>query len=106
MKQNPLDSMYHKVVKDVQQGLSRYMEEVMKGIIDPAEMGRFAGQSGADPYRVLGLDRSASDEEVKRRFRELARVLHPDTSGGEGTEFLFKLVNLSYEQISRERGWK
>ena len=31
-----------------------------------------------DPYAVLGIDRNASDEEVKNAYRELARKYHPD----------------------------
>ena len=31
-----------------------------------------------DPYQVLGIAESASDEEVKRAYRELARKYHPD----------------------------
>jgi DnaJ-domain-containing protein 1 len=63
------------------------------------------GNIGLDPYRVLGLDKSAPDEEVKRRYRELARKLHPDTAEVKGTEFLFQVVNAAYEQISQERRW-
>ena len=31
-----------------------------------------------DPYKVLGIDPSATDEEVKKAYRELARKYHPD----------------------------
>ena len=31
-----------------------------------------------DPYKVLGIDRNATDEEVKKAYRELARKYHPD----------------------------
>lgn len=34
-------------------------------------------------YQILGLDPSASDDAIRRRYRELARQLHPDLTGGE-----------------------
>ena len=35
-----------------------------------------------DPYSVLGLTPDASDEEVKRAYRALAKKYHPDTNAG------------------------
>ena len=62
-------------------------------------------QGGFDPYRVLNLDRSASDEEIKKRYRELLIKLHPDTAGVAGTDFLLQMMIAAYQQIAAERGW-
>ena len=35
-----------------------------------------------DPYRVLGLEPGASDDEVKAAYRRLAKKYHPDVNGG------------------------
>jgi curved DNA-binding protein CbpA len=39
-----------------------------------------------DPYRVLDVRHDASPEEIKRRWRELAREHHPDRAGGDGEQ--------------------
>ena len=36
-----------------------------------------------DPYQVLGLERGASDDEVKRAYRQLAKKYHPDMNPGD-----------------------
>ena len=36
-----------------------------------------------DPYKVLGLSRDASDEEVKRAYRALAKKYHPALNPGD-----------------------
>lgn len=63
-------------------------------------------QAGIDPYRIMGLDKTAADDQVKKRYRELMVKLHPDTADVKGTEFLFQLVMAAYQQISKERGWR
>ena len=63
-------------------------------------------QGGFDPYRVLSLERSASDEEVKKRYRELLIKLHPDTAGIRGTDFLLQMMIVAYQQIAKARGWQ
>ena len=40
-----------------------------------------------DPFKVLGLKRSASDEDIKTKYRELILIHHPD-KGGDHDEFL------------------
>jgi DnaJ-class molecular chaperone len=103
---HPLNSILDKITKDFHDGLAQYVQEMMRKSIDPSKLGRFAAQPSLDPYMILGLAKDCSDEEVKRRFRGLAKILHPDTSRCQGTEFLFMLVNMSYEQIAKDRGWR
>jgi DnaJ-domain-containing protein 1 len=66
-------------------------------------LGMASGQAAVDLYKIMGLDRSASDEEVKKRYRELVYILHPDKSGTPGTAAFFQMVNTAYELIKRER---
>ena len=53
-----------------------------------------------DPYKVLGLDRNATDEEVKQAYRRLAKKYHPDLNPGD-QEAARKMqqVNEAYDQI-------
>ena len=65
----------------------------------------------ADAYRTLGVKPSASDEEVKRAYREKAKSCHPDVLRSQGasdrkvaeaTEKMAK-VNAAWTAISKER---
>jgi len=106
VKRHPLNSLLDKVIGDFQEGLAQYAQEILQKSVDTAKLGQLSDSTGFDAYMVLGLSKNCSDEEVKRRFRELARILHPDTSQCQGTEFLFMLVNASYEHIAKERQWR
>ena len=65
----------------------------------------------ADPYSVLGISPSASNEEVKRAYRDLSRKYHPDSYSNNPladlAEEKFKEVQEAYKQImdERERGY-
>lgn len=60
-----------------------------------------------DPYKVLGIDPGATDEEVKKAYRELARKYHPDnyvnTPLADLAEEKMKEVNEAYETIRKMR---
>lgn len=53
-----------------------------------------------DYYSVLGVDRQATDEEVKKAFRRLARQYHPDVNKNPDAEARFKEINEAYEVLS------
>ncbi len=53
-----------------------------------------------DYYEILGVDRDASEEEIKKAYRRLAFQYHPDRNKGEGAEERFKEINEAYEILS------
>src|SRR3954463_4512222 len=53
-----------------------------------------------DYYAVLGLTRGASDSEIKRAYRRLARDLHPDVTPDPGAKERFQEVNRAYEALT------
>ncbi len=102
--------------------LQSLTSEMARRMLDPAVVERLAramgidasqlagmsagvGKQGFDPYQVLGLDRSAEDDQIRSRYRELAKKLHPDTAGTQGTAFLLRMVMAAYKMIAMERGW-
>src|SRR3954454_16917507 len=53
----------------------------------------------ADYYKVLGVDRKASQEDIKKAYRKLARQYHPDTNKDTGAEERFKQISEAYDTL-------
>ena len=60
-----------------------------------------------DPYSVLGVSSNATDQEIKRAYRELARKYHPDNYANNPladlAEEKMKEINEAYETIQKQR---
>ncbi|XP_026205450.1 dnaJ homolog subfamily C member 16 [Anabas testudineus] len=55
-----------------------------------------------DPYKILGVSRSASQPEIKRAYKNLAREWHPDKNKDPNAEDMFIKISKSYEILSNE----
>jgi DnaJ-domain-containing protein 1 len=120
MTEDRVTRMQQRILKFLMEEIQGWVNDLAKGMLDPAKMMAFirsmgidlsklsgvvGQQPGFDPYQVLGLDKSASDEEVKKRYKEIMSKVHPDKAGQEMT-FLATVVNAAYKMIEMERRWQ
>ena len=56
-----------------------------------------------DYYEVLGVDKGASQDNIKKAYRKLAMKYHPDVNKDPGAEDKFKEINEAYEVLSDEQ---
>ncbi|MBU6230860.1 MAG: DnaJ domain-containing protein [Cyanobacteria bacterium REEB459] len=77
----------------------------------PAFSPAWLNQCLSDPYAILGVSVAADDQRILRRYRTVAKQLHPDTQMAAPSEHqafvhqvLPKLVNPAYQRLKREKG--
>ena len=58
---------------------------------------------GKDYYKILGIPRNASEDDIKKAYRKLALKYHPDKNKAPGAEEKFKEVAEAYEVLSDKR---
>ena len=109
-----------RILGEMQSHIHRWMDDLLRDAFNPESVFRMVESMGLnfsqiygmtkpqenpDPYRVLDLDRTATDQEVRERYRKLVKKLHPDTSGDSNTVYMFWMLDSAYQQIAKERGW-
>lgn len=97
------------------------MDDLLRHALDPESFIRYAAsmgidlsqilnlverREGSDAYKVLGLEKTATDEEVKKRYREMLFRFHPDTAEVQGTGHICQKITEAYQQIAKERRWQ
>ena len=117
-RQTILEGMFHIAAAD---GIMHPKEDAFLAVV-AARLGfsaaalrhvrsRFVHDEAGGPYEVLGLDPSASDDEIRRHYRRLVARNHPDLLIGQGLpeEFIavatrkLAAINAAYEELARER---
>lgn len=53
-----------------------------------------------EALKILGLDANASDDEAKKKYRELSKKYHPDINKEPGAEDKFKQINIAYKAVT------
>ncbi|NXR53888.1 DJC14 protein, partial [Hippolais icterina] len=71
-------------------------EEEVTRLVAMAEV----AEEELDPFRVLGVEPTASDTELRRAYRRLAVLVHPDKSRDPRAEAAFKVLRAGWERVS------
>jgi len=118
LQENMLTALLHLALADgpINADETRFLERVAQAFtLDKPSFARLRAKletpaTQEDPYTVLGISPQASDDEIKRAWRRLVRVYHPDAvmaSGRTGdvahAQQKVAAINAAYEAICRDR---
>ncbi len=110
-----------RILGEMRDNVKSCMDDLLRDAFNPESFLRYVASMGIDlsqilnlagrddslnPYNILGLEKTASDEEVKKRYRELLFKFHPDTAEVQGTGHLCQKITEAYQQIVKERRWQ
>lgn len=90
------------LAKAFKDGLAEGLAQVMQQVIQP-QVDSLMTSTLTNPYILFGLSPSATEEEFKKRYKDLMRIYHPDKGASDDT--MVKLLNQAWEDIRRQKGW-
>lgn len=97
-------------INNFMQKLSEFMSKetsgLMSELMSEMKVSMPTGSSASfDSYQVLGLTKDCTDAELKTRYHDIMKTIHPDVTGGK-TTFLASMTNAAYSMICKQRGLK
>lgn len=90
-----IDDIFNELYSQALDIIAKLMNNFSPGATNLANIGL------NDAYAILGLDSSASDEDIDNRYRYLMKCLHPDVC--PGMHLLPVLINTAYNKVKKLR---
>lgn len=110
------DGMFHQAELSILRQIAQYLGisqgdyvSIHERHVGHSHASSSARTSGGDAYKVLGITKDATDDEVKRAYRRMAMKYHPDRVAGMSEELQrnaaeqMKEINEAYEKIKQQR---
>ena len=72
-------------------------------VIHIEKIGRIGLMNNTEFYERLGVDKSASQDEIKKAYRKLSKKYHPDINHEEGAEAKYKEIQEAYETLAMSK---
>ena len=100
---SPMYTLIRRMIRNMELGALKQMKTMVdKMIKEIAKEEAVSGQGDMNPFSILGIDVDATEEEVKKAYRDKAWASHPDRGGSQEK---MKRVNAAWEAIKLFKGW-